>query len=72
MSQKQWYVTKVRYCERVGHEIAFETEVVVPSELLPEQPPRIIAHRCSNSIECNGVDKPGCVWAATNPNYHPL
>jgi hypothetical protein len=39
---------------------------------LPEQPPRIIAHRCSNAIECNGVDKPGCVWSATNPNYRPL
>jgi hypothetical protein len=32
MAQKQWYVSKVLYCEHVGHEIALETEVVLPSE----------------------------------------
>ena len=56
MAQKQWYVSKIRYCEHVGHEIALETLVVLPSEHLPEQPPRIIAHRCSNALECNGIN----------------
>ena len=43
MAQKKWYVSKVRYCEHVGHEIALETEVVLPSAYLLGQPPRIIA-----------------------------
>jgi hypothetical protein len=49
-----------------------ETLVVLPSELLPEQPPRIIAHRCSEALDCNGVNKPSCAWCGTNPDYRPL
>ncbi|HLE89710.1 MAG TPA: hypothetical protein VI753_01070 [Anaerolineales bacterium] len=72
MAQKKWYVSKIRYCEHVGHEIALETQVVLPSEHLPEQPPRIIAHRCSNALVCNGINKPTCVWCGTNPDYRPI
>jgi hypothetical protein len=39
---------------------------------LPEQPPRIIAHRCSSAMECNAVNKPACAWCGTNPDYRPL
>ena len=69
MAEKKWYVSKVCYCEHVGHEIALETQVVLPSEYLPEQPPRVIAHRCSYIIECNGINKPTCSLNGTNPNY---
>ena len=72
MAQKQWYVSKTCYCERAQHEVAFETQIVLPSEHLPEQPPRILAHRCANAIECNGVNKPGCAWSGTNPDYRPM
>ena len=72
MTQKQWYVSKVCYCEHVQHEIALETLVVLPSEFLPEQPPRIISHRCSEALECNGINKPACAWCGTNPDYRPM
>ena len=72
MAQKQWYVSMVLYCEHVGHEVDLETEVVLPSEYLPEQPPRIIARRCSNAIDCNGSNKPPCAWYATNTDYRPM
>jgi hypothetical protein len=72
MAEKKWYVSKVLYCEHVGHEIALETQVVLPSDYLPELKPRVIAHRCSNALECNAINKPACVWCGTNPNYRPL
>ncbi|HET9589134.1 MAG TPA: hypothetical protein VFO91_10130 [Anaerolineales bacterium] len=72
MAQKKWYVSKILYCEHVGHEVALETQVVLPSEHLPEQPPRIIARRCSNALVCNGVNKPTCAWCGTNPDYRPV
>lgn len=72
MAQKQWYVSKSLYCEHVKHEVALETQVVLPSEHLPEQPPRILAHRCANAIDCNGINKPGCAWCGTNPDYRPM
>jgi hypothetical protein len=72
MAQKQWYTSKTLYCEHVHHEVALETQVVLPSEHLPEQPPRILAHRCSDATECNCVNKPGCAWCGTNPNYRPM
>lgn len=72
MAQKQWYVSKICYCEHVGHEIALETQVVLPAEHLPEQPPRVMAHRCSSALECNATDKPTCAWCGTNPDYYPV
>jgi len=72
MAQKKWQMSKVRYCERVGHEIALETQVVYPAEYLPDQPPRILAHRCSNAMECNRIDRMTCAWCGTNPDYKPV
>lgn len=72
MAEKKWYVSKVCYCEHVGHEISLETQVILPSEYLPEQAPRVIAHRCSDALECNRINKPACAWCGTNPNYRPL
>ena len=72
MAQKKWYASKIHYCEHVGHEITLETEVVLPSEYLPEQSPRVLAHRCSNALECNAINRPACAWCGTNPHYYPL
>ncbi|MEW6403590.1 MAG: hypothetical protein AB1649_17480 [Chloroflexota bacterium] len=68
MAERTWQVQKIKYCEHVGHEIALESEVVYPAEFLPEQPPRILAHRCSNALECNMVDKASCALCGTNPD----
>ena len=72
MAQVTWQVHKICYCERVGHEIALETEVVFPSEQLPDQPPRVLARRCSNATMCNQFDKMACAWYGTNPDYRPV
>lgn len=72
MAIRTWEVSQIKYCEHVGHEIALETEVVYPAEHLPEQLPRVVAHRCSNAIACNQFDKPVCVWCGTNPDHQPL
>lgn len=72
MTLKTWQVEKIKYCEHVGHEIALEAEVVYPAEHLPEQAPRVTAHRCSNALECNMFDKPVCAWCGTNPNHEPV
>lgn len=71
MSQKQWQVTNKMFCERVAREIRLETQVVYPADHLPDQPPRVLAHRCSNAIECNKLEKMACVYSATNPDYIP-
>ena len=72
MAEKKWQTQKTCYCERVGREIRLEAQVVYPAEHLPEQPPRIVAHRCSNGIECNRIDKMVCDYAGTNPEFKPL
>ena len=71
MAQKKWKVSKIRYCEHVGHEIKLESLVVYPAEHLPDQLPRVIANRCSNAVECNKIDKMVCAWCGTNPNVKP-
>ncbi len=69
MALRTWQVNKIQYCEHAGHEIALENEVVYPAEHLPDQPPRILARRCSNAIECNLMDKAACTWCGTNPDH---
>jgi hypothetical protein len=71
MAEKHWEVVKVCYCERAGHQVAFEAEIVYPADFLPD-PPRLVARRCSSAEECNLVDKPSCIWCGTNPNYQPV
>lgn len=71
MAHKQWKIGTIRYCEHVGHEIALESQVVYPPEHLPDQPPRILARRCSNAMECNAMDRMACAWCGTNPHVRP-
>jgi len=72
MALRTWLVEAIKYCEHVGHEVALETEVVYPAENLPEQAPRVLAHRCSNGMECNLLDKPVCKLCGTNPVHDPV
>ena len=72
MAFRTWEVSKIEFCEHVGHEIALETEMVYPAEHLPDQPPRVVARRCSNALACNQIDHPVCVWCGTNPDPSPI
>ena len=72
MAQKKWQVSKVRYCEHVGQVVALEVQVVLPADQIPDQPPHVIAHRCSKAMECNKVDKIVCAYCFTNPNANPV
>lgn len=72
MAIREWRSVKFCYCEYAGHNVSLEAEVVFPSELLPDQPPRVLSHRCSNSLECNLDGRTCCVWAGTNPVIDPF
>lgn len=71
MAVRTWETLKVRYCDHAGTKVCLEADVVYPSEWLPDQAPRIMAHRCSNAINCNLDQQPSCVWAGTNPTFDP-
>ena len=72
MAQRTWQTIKVSYCQRIGKEVSFEAEVIYPDDLMPDQPPRVIAHRCEYGVRCNLEGTPSCIWAGTNPNYDPF
>ena len=71
MAERTWETSKVCYCEHILGEVALETEVLYPTDFLPD-PPRVLAHRCSHGVECNHLAKAACVWAGTNPDYDPF
>lgn len=71
MAVKDWQIIKRRYCARAQREVALEVESIYPAEWMPEQPPRLGAHRCSNGMECMGADRPACKWSGGNPAYDP-
>ncbi|MBN1665508.1 MAG: hypothetical protein JW862_00405 [Anaerolineales bacterium] len=72
MSVREWQVIKVRHCHHVDKEVGLEAQVVFPADWLPDQPPRIIAHRCSDALMCNQDGRASCIWAGTNPAYDPF
>jgi hypothetical protein len=72
VAYRNWEVIKVSYCEHIGEEVALEAEIVYPATFLPDQAPRIVAHRCSHGMTCNNFQQPSCCWAGTNPGYDPF
>ena len=72
MAEKTWQVEEIKHCAHIGHEVAIESEVVYPAEHLPDQPPHVVAHRCSFGIECNMIDHPVCALCGTNPDINPV
>ncbi len=71
MAEKNWLTEKVRFCEHAGCDVSLEAGVVYPAEHLPDQPPRVTIHRCSQAGCCSD-DRPACVWNGTNPIYDPF
>jgi len=61
MTTKLWKITKIQICEYIGNEVAFETELVYPEDLLPD-PPRVVAHCCSNVRDFNMFDTLNCAY----------
>jgi hypothetical protein len=72
MAVKTWETIKVQYCHHADQQVALEAEVIYPAEWLPDQEPRIVAHRCSHGLACNLDGRASCVWAGTNPTYDPF
>jgi len=72
VSERIWEISKICYCDRLQDQVALEVERVYPAENLPDQKPRLLAHRCSHGLLCNQNSNAACVWAGTNPNYDPF
>lgn len=72
MAEKTWEVIKVRYCQHVAKNVGLEVETVYPAEWMPDQPARILAHRCSNGLACSLDPRPACMWSGSNPAYDPF
>lgn len=72
MAWVSWRAIKSERCEQVGEVVALEAKVVYPADILPDQPPRVLGHRCSMGMVCNQFDRPTCQWAGTLPDHDPL
>lgn len=72
MATKVWESIKVRYCEHVKDNVNLDAQVVYPAEWMPDQPPQVVAHRCSHAFSCNLDNRPSCIWAGTNPAFDPF
>jgi hypothetical protein len=72
MSVRAWHPAKTCYCHHVNEEVSLEVEAVYPAEWLPDQPPRLLAHRCSHALQCNLEGRYSCVWSGTNPVIDPF
>jgi hypothetical protein len=72
MAYVVWKDLKVYKCDRMDKEVQLQAKVVYPAAMMPDTPPRVIAHRCSKGMECNLENRPACQWAGTLPGYDPF
>jgi len=72
VSEGQWQTIKVCFCDHIKEPVSFEALVVYASEIQPDQPARVLAHRCARGAECCQDDRPACLWAGTNPAVDPF
>ncbi|HEY9075242.1 MAG TPA: hypothetical protein VIO61_01775 [Anaerolineaceae bacterium] len=72
MAVKRWEKQKCQHCDHVDDEVTLEAEVVYPADMMPDQEPRVLAHRCSRALECNLFCQSTCIWAGTNPVVDPF
>jgi hypothetical protein len=71
MSEQNWEVVRVCYCEHVGQDVALEAKLVYPDDFLPD-PPRVVSHRCSQAVSCSLRPQESCKWAGSNPDMDPF
>lgn len=72
MAEINWETLKVRHCKHAGGKVRLEVQKVYPAEFMPDQPARIVAHRCSHGMRCLITSKGACVWSGGNPGYDPF
>jgi hypothetical protein len=72
MAEKHWEIEQTCFCSHADMAVNLEVETVYPAESLPEQSPRLGAHRCSNAILCNQFNQGVCIWAGTNAEFDPF
>ncbi len=72
MAVKTWQTIQVRFCDHAGCEVGLEAQVIYPAEFLPDQPPQVVAHRCSHGYSCMVDGRTSCVWSGTNPAFDPF
>ncbi len=72
MERVMWKRIKSIYCEKAGEQVSLEAKYILPATFLPDQPPRIVSHRCSLGFSCNQLEGSTCHWAGTLPGYDPF
>lgn len=72
METINWVEKGRTWCDLAGREVVVYEQRVYPCDEGPcLESYRVLATRCSASIECNLAGLP-CKWAFTNPNVNPL
>ncbi len=72
MAVRFWKPAKTIFCVQAQAEALLETEVVYASDPLPDQPPRVLGHRCSRTLECVFCGPAKCYWTGEKPGYDPF
>lgn len=72
MATITWETLKVRYCDTAETQVELQAEMIYPAEWLPDQPARVLAHRCSHGLVCMANGQGACCWSGANPDYDPF
>ena len=66
MAWESWRTVKQTRCEIMDEEITLHSRLAFAADNLPDQPPRVLAHRCSSAEHCDHFDQPKCPWESVS------
>lgn len=67
MAWETWQTVKRARCEFVKGEVALQSKLIYATDLLPDQPPRVVDYRCSSGENCNRFDHSDCPLGIHSP-----
>jgi hypothetical protein len=62
MAWESWRAGKQTHCEVMDEKVTLQSRLAFAADNLPDQPPRVLAHRCSSAENCDHFDQNKCPW----------
>lgn len=67
MAWETWRTIQQTRCIFLQGKVCLEARVLYPADIMPDQPPRVLAFRCSSVQDCDRFNQADCPWGILTP-----
>jgi hypothetical protein len=69
MAWETWRTVKETRCKFLQDQVRLEARLLYAADILPDQPPRVLAYRCSDGQDCDRFNQADCPWGILTPTH---